>query len=99
MDSGFLSTRAWLLAANLICYLTFSLRFSFAASALDENWDNRFFVLLDWGSIYSTISALALNDRGDVFVGGKFGGLGGIRANNIARWDGERWSDLSGGVN
>src|SRR2546423_453075 len=100
MDSGFLSTRAWLLAANLICYLTFSLRLSFGASALDENWDNRFFVLLDYPSF--TISALALNDRGDVFVGGKFlrvGGVSGIGVNNIARWDGERWSDLSGGVN
>src|SRR2546421_1832365 len=99
MESGFFSTKAWRLAANSICYLTFSLRLSFGASALDENWDNRFFVLLDWGSIYSTISALALNDRGDVFVGGKFGGLGGISANNTAHWDGERWSALSGGVN
>ena len=33
-----------------------------------------------------------------LFVGGRFSSVGGIGANHIAKWDGERWSALGDGV-
>ncbi len=36
--------------------------------------------------------------QGDLYVGGSFTDAGGVTASNIARWDGENWSDVSGGV-
>jgi len=35
----------------------------------------------------------------NVYVGGSFSEAGGIKANNIAKYDGTRWSSLAGGVN
>jgi hypothetical protein len=37
-------------------------------------------------------------DGSNVFVGGSFTNAGGIAANNIARWDGTRWSALGTGT-
>jgi hypothetical protein len=36
---------------------------------------------------------------GDVYAGGSFVLVDGVRANNIARWDGTGWSPLGGGTN
>lgn len=49
----------------------------------------------------SFVRALAVYDDGDgpaLFVGGGFVSAGGVVAANIARWDGEDWSALGGGV-
>ena len=62
-------------------------------SAGDENWDNRFFVVLDPPG---TINAIAINDRGDLYVGGSFTNAGGVLNTNIAKWDGTNWSSLGG---
>ena len=35
----------------------------------------------------------------DVYVGGSFGNAGGVTVNNIAKWDGSRWSQLGTGAN
>ncbi|MEK6303669.1 MAG: hypothetical protein AABO41_23435 [Acidobacteriota bacterium] len=35
----------------------------------------------------------------DVYAGGRFAAAGGTSANNIARWDGERWHALGSGAN
>ena len=37
-------------------------------------------------------------DRGNVYVGGRFDFAGGVRANNIAKWNGSRWSSLGNGI-
>jgi hypothetical protein len=41
--------------------------------------------------------ALALRGR-DLYVGGDFQSVNGVRANGIARWDGQTWSSLGAGV-
>jgi hypothetical protein len=35
----------------------------------------------------------------DLYAGGRFTAAGGVSANNIARWDGERWHALGNGAN
>jgi len=44
------------------------------------------------------VSAIAFHGN-DIYVGGRFSQAGGIRANNVAKWDGQRWSVLGSGVN
>jgi hypothetical protein len=44
------------------------------------------------------VSTIAAKGK-DVYVGGRFTAAGGVSANNIARWDGERWHSLGTGAN
>jgi trimeric autotransporter adhesin len=59
------------------------------------------------GSQWSQISGLLKEDTGvtsmavmnnKLYVGGVFDSIGGVRANNIAQWDGSRWRSLGSGV-
>ena len=43
------------------------------------------------------VSALAVRG-GDLYVGGNFTNVGGVSANNIAKWNGSSWSALGAGV-
>ncbi len=46
-----------------------------------------------------SVGTLAVYDDGNgeaLYAGGKFETAGGVTVNRIARWDGERWSSLSG---
>ncbi len=45
-----------------------------------------------------TIQALALDGSGNLYAGGDFAMIGGISANNIAKWNGSAWSALGTGV-
>jgi hypothetical protein len=49
----------------------------------------------------SYVSAIAIDDNGDVYVGGYFTQAGGVPANSIAKWDSSSgtWSSLGDGVN
>ncbi len=58
----------------------------------DIFWENLF-----GGHYEAEINAIALAD-GILYVGGKFERIGGIEANNIAKWDGENWSALGSGI-
>jgi hypothetical protein len=40
--------------------------------------------------------AIAVDDEGRVFVGGDFEYAGGVKADNLAMWDGTRWHSLGG---
>ncbi|MBX0327775.1 hypothetical protein K2Z83_08810, partial [Oscillochloris sp. ZM17-4] len=45
------------------------------------------------------VYAIAIDAAGNVYVGGTFTYAGGVLANNIAMWDGSRWSSLASGSN
>jgi trimeric autotransporter adhesin len=55
-----------------------------------------------WSAVVSNpawISSLAGMSNGDLIVGGSFSAIGGVPANNIARWDGANWSAFGSGTN
>ncbi len=60
----------------------------------DEDWDPRF----GHPSLRYTAYAMAVAPNGDLYVGGTFREIGGIPANNVARWDGQRWHALGAGI-
>ncbi|HEY0679516.1 MAG TPA: T9SS type A sorting domain-containing protein [Chitinophagaceae bacterium] len=49
-------------------------------------------------SWYTAVTSLAVYD-GSLYAGGKFYYAGGMPANNIARWDGANWHNVSSGTN
>ncbi len=46
------------------------------------------------GNVY----AATVDGSGNLYIGGSFGVVGEITANNIAKWDGNRWSTLGSGM-
>jgi hypothetical protein len=44
------------------------------------------------------VQALAADGRGNIYAGGVFDTAGGIPAANLARWNGEAWSEVGGGI-
>lgn len=44
------------------------------------------------------IRVLACDANGNIYAGGEFDTIGGIRAVNIARWDGKKWDSLGAGL-
>ncbi len=49
-------------------------------------------------SSFHPVSALAIDDGGNLYAGGEFSEAGFVAANNIARWDGARWNSLAEGI-
>lgn len=50
------------------------------------------------GVFQTWVYAAALADNGDLIVAGEFGSVGGVLANNVARFDGTSWSALGSGT-
>src|SRR5512142_313427 len=48
---------------------------------------------------FNPIYALAVDNDGNVYVGGGFHSIGGVLANYIAKWNGTAWSALGSGMN
>jgi hypothetical protein len=48
------------------------------------------------GAVDGPIWTLALGEGGTLYVGGTFKNVGGVAAQNVAAWDGEKWHDLGG---
>lgn len=46
------------------------------------------------GEIDSLVSVLAFDSQDQLIVGGYFSSIGGVTAQNIARWDGQMWEAL-----
>jgi hypothetical protein len=61
----------------------------------DANWVS----LGNLSAVNGTIQVLAVDDSGNLYIGGNFTMAGGITANSIAEWNGGRWSALASGVN
>ncbi len=45
------------------------------------------------------VNAVVVDGSGHLYVGGEFTFAGGVRANRIAKWDGDAWSALGSGMN
>ena len=60
-----------------------------------DGWDDRFWLGGALGDVY----AVASDSAGNLYIGGRFTHVGNIAANNIARWNGVRWSALGSGTN
>lgn len=45
-----------------------------------------------------SLQAIAEMANGDLLVGGEFTSIGGVAANNLARWNGSQWSAVGSGV-
>jgi trimeric autotransporter adhesin len=45
------------------------------------------------------VNSLAIDKSDNLYAGGLFDTAGGIRAKNIARWDGSTWNTLGSGIN
>jgi hypothetical protein len=60
------------------------------------------FTLIWWqevgGGVNGTINALAIDDDGNLYVGGFFALAGDVAVENIAMWDGENWHSLGDGL-
>ncbi len=66
-------------------------------------WDGEHWTPVGGGIDLGTVYALAGFDDGSsdgpaLYAGGLFDGAGGTPVQSIARWDGETWSDVGGGV-
>ncbi len=60
----------------------------------DANW-------ISLGALPGTdaqVNAVAVDDNGDLYIGGSFQIVGNVIANGIAKWDGVTWHSLGGGV-
>ena len=66
----------------------------------DERWDDRFalpYGVDNYGTDL-TVTALAADGRGNVYVGGWFTVAGGLQTYCVAKWDGANWSALGTGI-
>ena len=71
------------------------------------NAEERSFTDDQWASAFSAsmpvhhhmgIEDVAIDGQGNVYLGGEFGAVGTVVANNVAKWDGESWLPLSSGI-
>ncbi|MEC9374240.1 MAG: hypothetical protein VYC34_10370, partial [Planctomycetota bacterium] len=65
-------------------------------------WDGTAWSNLAGGASAGEINALIVHDPGDgahLYAGGRFDNIGGVEANNIAKWNGLFWSPVGAGVN
>jgi hypothetical protein len=67
------------------------------ANSIYRSWD----LSIGNPGLNGIVHAMAVWDSGDgpeLYVGGEFTTAGNVTVNGIARWDGENWSDLDGGL-
>jgi hypothetical protein len=50
------------------------------------------------GGASPLVTALAVDIAGNLYAGGSFAVIGGVSANNIARWNGTTWTALGSGI-
>ena len=52
----------------------------------------------DGFEVNGSINALVMLPNGDLIAGGSFSSVGGVAANNIARWNGWTWAPMGSGM-
>jgi len=90
VDNGSLETGRWGGRQQLRCLARWHTKTGWEPVGLPAGGD----FVEEWDSILALVCW-----RGQVYVGGQFSRIGRVRARNIARWDGQRWHALEGGVN
>jgi hypothetical protein len=60
----------------------------------DARWDDIFKL----SGFDRNVEAIAIAPNGNVYVGGQFNLINGIKVSGIAMWDGEKWNTLGNGV-
>ena len=65
------------------------------AAAMANGWNPRFGI----PGVEGKVTAVAVGENGDLYVGGDFTNAGGMAAQQIARWDGRSWHALGDGIN
>jgi hypothetical protein len=67
---------------------------------IDPTFSDADWVALNTGiaGASNPVNALAVDDRGTLYVGGDFTGIGTVAANRIAKWDGSAWVALGPGM-
>lgn len=60
----------------------------------DDNWTD----LGKIPGVVGSVSAMAMDSVGNLYVGGSFTSVAGVSALNLAKWDGNTWSEVGGGV-
>lgn len=50
------------------------------------------------GSFGQTVSDMAVDSSGDLYIAGNFTAVDGVAANSVARWDGSQWHALGDGL-
>jgi hypothetical protein len=66
-----------------------------AATFSDANW-------ISMGGLTGAngnVQAAVVDDSGNLYIGGRFNVVGDVIANQIAKWDGNRWTTLGSGMN
>src|SRR5437867_5252419 len=58
-----------------------------------SDWQDRFSL-----PIADAAVVCAVVYHGELYVGGRFEVIGGVRARHIARWDGSTWREVGGGL-
>jgi hypothetical protein len=74
--------------------LTAKRRSGGAAAPADAEWMS----MGGFPGVDGVVNAVATDDSGNLYVGGRFLVAGSVVANNIAKWDGVAWSGLGGGT-
>jgi hypothetical protein len=71
-----------------------------APDPADVNWDERFVLPngVDNNGTTVTVTALAADGAGNLYVGGWFSAAGAVNAYSVAKWDGVNWSALGSGM-
>ena len=65
-------------------------------------WNGSQWMALDsgvGGAGFAYVNAIALTAQGELYAGGNFTAAGGADASFVAKWNGDNWSALSGGIN
>lgn len=75
----------------IACFSTLPNCFAGNSNFSDANW-------ISFDAADGTVTATAVDAKGNLYIGGVFTRVGNTSASCIAKWDGSQWSTLGGGM-